>query len=423
MRKIAISQFNKNVFTLFSGTLIAQIIPIAISPLLSRIYSPADFGVFTYFTAISSILATIVTGRYEIAVLLPKEQKTALEVVMVALYVACGVSMVTALFFLLFGGLISQQLGSDKPYLWLHLVFLVVFMIGLYKVFFNWFNRVEAYKMLSVNRVYRSVLLSVSQVAFGLIPYVRQSGLIFGQFVAEIFATTALGWKIFKSEKQTLAKIDQVSIKAQAVRYIGYPKYSMPADLINVATNQIPVFLFASYFGNQVVGLYGFAIRILGVPISLIASSVLDVFKQRASADFVTTGSCRAIFVRTLKNLVLLSIVPFIVLAIISPFAFEFVFGPQWKASGEYTQILCLLFFVRFVASPLSYVLYITEKQKVDLFWQIALCITTMLSIGIGIWMQSFEVCLWSFSVSYSVMYVIYVYLSYLYSGPKLSAI
>lgn len=419
MRKIAVSQFNKNVFTLFSGTLVAQVIPIAISPLLSRLYSPADFGVFTYFTAISSILTTIVTGRYEIAVLLPKEQKTALEVVMVAFYVSCGVSIISALFFLLFGGIISRELGSHKPYVWLYLVFLVAFMMGLYKVFFNWFNRVEAYKMLSINRVYRSILLSVSQVAFGLTPYIRQSGLIFGQFIAEIFATTALGWKIFKNEQKNLTEIDVASIKAQALRYIGYPKYSMPADLINVATNQIPIFLFAAYFGNQVVGLYGFAIRILGVPVSLIASSILDVFKQKASSDFVNTGSCRAIFLRTLKNLVLLSIVPFTILAIISPYAFAIVFGAQWKASGEYIQILCLLFFVRFVASPLSYVLYIAEKQKVDLLWQIALFATTMLSMAIGIRMQSFEVCLWSFSISYSIMYIIYIYLSYVYSGPK----
>jgi len=40
------SEFAKNVLTLMTGTTIAQAIPIAISPILTRIYTPEDFGVF-----------------------------------------------------------------------------------------------------------------------------------------------------------------------------------------------------------------------------------------------------------------------------------------------------------------------------------------------------------------------------------------
>ena len=42
------SEFSRNVLTLMTGTTIAQAIPIAISPILTRIYTPEDFGVFAF---------------------------------------------------------------------------------------------------------------------------------------------------------------------------------------------------------------------------------------------------------------------------------------------------------------------------------------------------------------------------------------
>ena len=40
------SAYARNVITLMTGTSIAQAIPIAVSPILTRIYSPEQFGLF-----------------------------------------------------------------------------------------------------------------------------------------------------------------------------------------------------------------------------------------------------------------------------------------------------------------------------------------------------------------------------------------
>ena len=73
------SEFSKNVLTLVTGTTIAQSIPIAISPILTRIYTPEDFGVLALFISITTILGTIANGRYELAIVLPKRDNNALE--------------------------------------------------------------------------------------------------------------------------------------------------------------------------------------------------------------------------------------------------------------------------------------------------------------------------------------------------------
>jgi O-antigen/teichoic acid export membrane protein len=140
------------------------------------------------------------------------------------------------------------------------------------------------------------------------------------------------------------------------------------------------------------------------------------VFRERASRDYRIHGNCRSVYIKTIKSLVLISILPFLVLFFAAPDLFSFVFGPSWKIAGEYTRILSLMFFFRFTSSPLSYVFYIAEKQNYDLIWQIILFIVSILSILAGVWRGSPQFSLLCFSISYSVMYLVYLYFSYTFA-------
>jgi O-antigen/teichoic acid export membrane protein len=75
------SEFSRNVLTLMTGTTIAQAIPIAISPILTRIYTPEDFGVFALYMSVVSIVSVVATGRYELAIMLPKKDEDAINIV------------------------------------------------------------------------------------------------------------------------------------------------------------------------------------------------------------------------------------------------------------------------------------------------------------------------------------------------------
>jgi hypothetical protein len=74
------SEFSRNVFTLVSGTAIAQFISIAASLIISRLYTPDDFGVFTIFISIASLISLLLAGRYELAINLPKSDNEGLNV-------------------------------------------------------------------------------------------------------------------------------------------------------------------------------------------------------------------------------------------------------------------------------------------------------------------------------------------------------
>ena len=98
------SEFSRNVLTLMTGTTIAQAIPIAISPILTRIYTPEDFGILALFVAISTIFGSIANGRYELAIMLPKKDEDAINIFALGFIVNVGfISFATALVFFIIG--------------------------------------------------------------------------------------------------------------------------------------------------------------------------------------------------------------------------------------------------------------------------------------------------------------------------------
>lgn len=84
------SEFSRNVLTLMTGTTISQALPIAVAPILTRIYSPEDFGLFAFYFAIVSILAVLATGRYELAIALPKKRDDAYQIVILSSIISTG---------------------------------------------------------------------------------------------------------------------------------------------------------------------------------------------------------------------------------------------------------------------------------------------------------------------------------------------
>lgn len=411
--KNLISDFEKNVLKLVSGTAISQVLPWLASPILTRLYSPEEFGSLTILLAILTVGNTISTGKYEVAIYLPEDDRKARAVVRLNEIVLLIISAIIAIIFLVFGGAIKKLLHAESLGIWFYLVPLVIFFMGLYTVDYSWINRLKMFTHMAASRIFRSASMTGIQLVMGFTS-LKPIGLILGQFAGEIFAALyllRLRKPIPKDERP-----DKAELKSLAKEYSGFPKYALPGNLINSVSNQMPVFLFSSYFSAAVVGQYGLTFRILTAPLSLLSGALLDVFRQQASADYAATGSCRPIFLSTLVKLSLLSLPVFLVIGLFGEELFEFVFGREWRVAGQYASILSILFFIRFVASPLSYVIYIAQKQKVDLIWQIALTIVTLLAIGLGIYLNNVELTLWLFSLSYSFMYLIYLYLSYAFT-------
>jgi O-antigen/teichoic acid export membrane protein len=401
-----------------AGTILAQAIPMLAAPVITRLYDPRDYGIFALYTSIASVLAIIATARYELAIVLPEKDEDAVNIAAFCIVIAFLVSVSALIVFFIFNAPIARLFGNPGLAKWLYLVPVTVFLAGITNVLIAWAVRKKMFKALSANKVYGSSLTSISKIGFGA-ARAGGAGLIGGTLIGQTAATAMLGWRIWKSKNHETAAIKYERMKDVLVRYKNFPRFSIPADFMNTFSNEMVVFLFAGFFGDAALGFYALSQRVMGIPIGLIANSILDVFKQRASADYARDGNCRSIYVKTFNSLVIVSIIPSVLLFLFAPGLFAAVFGSQWQTAGEYTRILSILFFFRFVSSPLSYVFVIAEKQKYDLIWQISLMISTAISIFAGVCFGGVRVSLICFSLSYSALYVVQLFLSYHFAKGK----
>lgn len=413
------SAYAKNVLTLMTGTSLAQAIPIAISPILTRIYTPEEFGVFALYMAIASILTVLVTGRYEMAILLPKKDRDAMSLVALSIALSFFISIILLIIVTAFNSQLVAIIGVPELSIWLYWVPASTFLMGVYQSLSYWSNRKSHYRRLAISRVVQSSGTGAAQLA-GAFNNIGASGLVGGQLIGQTLSTAVLGSLIYKEDKEYISKIKKIRILALARKYINFPKFLIIAHGFNTASGQMPTFLLSSLFNTAAAGFFMLTQRVMGAPMTLIASALGDVFRQEASYAYVNTGSCKDIYIRTFKKLLIISILPSVVFFFIAPDLFAIVFGEQWRVAGDYAQILTPMYFFKFITTPVSQVTIFAGKQKIDLLWQVVLFFMTIFSIYMGAYFSDIKLAFFLFSFLYSFMYIVSGYINFIFSKGDL---
>lgn len=401
------ASFLNRVTRVLIGTMGAQLIAMGVMLLLVRLYSPADLGAFNVWLSFATIAAVAVTGRYEMAIFNCNEASEVRALLKLIVAVAASSSVVLVGVALLWG-VFLEGLPSVVSVFWISLI-MVIFGMGMNKVVLSLLTYQQEFNKLGVSRVSLAVCIAASQVIAAFFSK-DVTGLIHGQLLGVIAATAlSLLWVDVAWLKRSSAGEWRV-VMDMAKRHKNFPKFSLPAGLLNTASSQLPVIFIASRFGSEAAGWFALTLKMMGAPISLLAASVLDVFKEQAARDFRAEGNCIKVFFRTFYLLAALAIVPFLLFAFVGEWAFGLVFGQEWSESGRYAVLMIPLYFMRFVVSPLSYTIYIANKQRVDLLWQLVLL---FLTCGIFIWAREINSALWYYSIGYALMYLIYFWVSY----------
>lgn len=412
------SAYARNVLTLMTGTTLAQAIPIAISPLLTRLYSPEEFGRFALYMAVVSIASVLVTGRYELAIMLPRQDKDALHIAAMAIVLSIAISAVLLFVVLFFAQPIAVLLGDAALVSWLYWVPASTMLLGLYQSLNYWSNRKAQYKRLAISRATQSSSAALAQLSSG---YAGSGavGLVGGQITGQVLATSVLARLIWREDHRLISALRLRRSLVLARKYINFPKYLIVAHGFNTASGQMPVLLLSALFNTAAAGFFTLTQRVMTVPMSLIAKALGDVFRQEASHAYSHQGQCKTIYEKTFKRLLLISVIPFTAFFFVAPTLFAWIFGEQWRVAGEYAQILTPKFFSDFVVGPLSVMFMIAEKQRLDLLWQIGLVLTGAVSFYLGYLFSDVKLALIAYVASHFCMQIINFNMSYRFAKNK----
>lgn len=413
LEKMALkSKASGNVLRLMTGTSIAQAIPIAVSPILTRLYSPEDFGIYALFLAIMAVVSSIASGRYELAIVLPSDDEDAFNIAALCVLIAAGVSIFLLLAVLAFGYRIALALETPSLYLWLYVLPLVIFASALWNVL-NYLNtRFQNYTDIAVSQVYRSVTLAASQIVIGWLKP-GAAGLVFGQLLSSSAANGRM-LKNLPSLDRLWRLLSWKGIKTNAIRYLDFPKYTSWAALTNAVSGSITQILLSTVYSVKTLGFYTLTQRALSIPATLISNAVGQVLLQKASQERIATGNTIAIFLKTLSLLLAISAPIFIGLYFFVERLFVFVFGEEWRVAGEFAKLLMPLFAIKFVVSPLTMMNIVNEKNKFAMLANFGILIFSVGTICFG---QYFEMDEFSMLATLAFVLGFYylVYLAFIY--------
>ncbi len=391
------SEFSSNVLTLMTGATIAQAIPIAISPILTRIYTPEDFGVFALFLAVTGLFSSVSSGRYDLAIMLPKKDEDAINIFALGMIIITLLSLSLLVLVLLLNEYIAMLLRNEEISFWLYFVPVAVFFTGMFNLLSYFNNRKKNYEDIANATIIKSIMLAMVQLIVGFMKE-GASGLISGQIVASWFANLRLLKNILK-DKLLISKISKIKMISLAKHYKDFPKYQVPHAMLNTFSSYIPIYMFTPFFGLTVVGLYSLSTRIIFTPMMILAGASAKVYNQKVTQLYHEDGDVYGFTVRLLKSLLKKIVVPFLIIVVFAPDIFGFIFGESWREAGVYTQILSPWLWMVFFAATISFVPSLLNLQKRALLLEIIYTTLRVMAIGIGLLYQSVYIALLSYSI------------------------
>lgn len=399
--------FWKHVLSVFMGTVIVQLIPIFGSVVIARIFSPSDFGVFSTWLAIVSFISVVITLRLETVLPITADGFERTRSVFIVFILT---TIIAVVFFICS---FAVQLFPEINYYFPHSPFLInavipaAFFLALNQIWQTWAAAEGFYGKLNAMRLVQALTLVLFQISAGFHSPTALSlviGFVVASGVAFVWAVTIMP-KFFHKELFGFLKI-----KMFLSRYKNCPLYALPADAINTAAGQLPILVISYRFGNEVAGYLALTMRVLGAPIGLVGKAVLDVFKRYAILSIQKTGECQSLYINTLMVLFFASVIMVFGTVLWAEDIFNAVFGSEWAFSGVMAVWLLPMFALRMIASPLSYMTYLVEKQHVDLIWQIGLLVMTIATLYV---FPSYQTTLIGHSAGYAFMYLLYILISY----------
>ena len=402
--------FGYKVSTLITGIGLSQIIPILFSPVLTRLYAPEDFGSLAFFMASSSIGAIVSTGRYELAIMHPKDDNEAVNLLAVIIFLSLLTSIIIFILLFLLGTHLLVFLNYPLTFTTVLLIPLGIFTSGCFQGLNYWLNRNCEFSSISKYRIFQVTSIVVFSLILAFIKEIDE-GLIFSFLFGMFFSVLPL-INIIRQNKKLISVGRAIAVSK---KYSNYPKLLMPTGLFDTIAMQAPIFFMTKFFSKLIIGAYSLAFRMISAPISVISGAFGQVFYNQIVSEVKKGENISFVVFKTAKQLTFISLALFVPMFFFGQEIFIIVFGTDWVDAGKYVEIISFAMMIRFIVSPLSTTFLATNNLKLGAFWQ-ALYMSTTLILFFYCSDFKIEKLLFAYTIHEIFLYLIYLFLIILVS-------
>jgi O-antigen/teichoic acid export membrane protein len=386
LTRIYKSKFVRNVAVVASGTAGAQVIVIAFSPIITRLYGPETFGILGTFMAIVAVITPIAALSYPIAIVLPKEDSDARGIARLSACIALGVAVLTSLVLMTSGDRIVNllQVQEVSSYIWLLPLF-ILFAAWL-QINQQWVIRKKHFGVNARAAVLHAFIVNAAKSVVGLYKPLA-AVLIVLAAAGQALHAGLLSLGASKADRQALQEQEAKShtpLKDLARWHYDFPLYRAPQVFINAISQGLPVLMLAAFFGPASAGFYAICRRVLNMPSTLIGKSVLDVFYPRITDAAHKGENLTLLILKATMAMAGVGFIPFALVVAFGPWLFGYIFGTEWITAGEYARWLALWLFFAFINRPSVASIPVMQVQGYFLVYEIFSVVLRIITLVVG---------------------------------------
>jgi len=412
------STFVKDVAKLLSANVVAQAAGLLVYPLLTRMYTPEEFGLLYIFTSIGGVLVLLGTAGYQFAIPLPKDDRDGAACFHAGLL--CLAPLMALLLLLLpFSGTIAGWFGSAELANWLPFMPLYVGLLCLWNLLNWWYTRCRQFGSVSRYQASNSLLNAALKLLLGWwkVPH--------GLMAATVSVPPlSVGLNILAARKHLsgLSVIDGGRCKRMLAAYRKFPMFTMPQSLINHFFGNLPAYLLAPQFGQSALGLWSMALLLSFTPINTVCNSLYQVLFADVSKRVNNREQIRHLFVRLEKWALGITLPLFTVLYFVLPPLTGWILGAEWTEAGRYIRWFLPWLTVTMLTSSTSFVPDIFFKQHAALGFEILLAVLRTGGIVAGMMCNDFMLAVACYGISSALVKMAnYIWMRSLVNGYEKS--
>lgn len=371
------TKYIKNFFLVLGGGVLSQVISFSFSPVLSRLYLPEFFGIFSSYSATAAIISVICCARYELAIMPTNDISESINVLRIALFVSACLSVFSLFLVAIFFFYEITSIG----YL-IYIYPIVIFLSGVNLSLNIFHNKLESFSVTSLSKVIQALVTGVSSALLSFV--IPSFGLIFGTLVGLLLSNIFLLFKLRKIffNEIVLNKIYVNSLIVALKKYSNYPKFTLLPSFLNIFSNQSINYVLVSLFGNSLAGYFFLASRVVYLPVSIIGTSVNDILFQKLVEK---KNAKERVVIFILQNTVLLILIGLLIVVpffLFSDYIFLHLFGVEWSMAASISKMLIFSMLIRLVVSPLTITFTALEKINIGAYWQYFYFLINIFSLG-----------------------------------------
>ena len=403
--------FARRVFTLMSGTALAQATSLLVAPVLTRLFHPEDFGVFAMYVTLLSVSAPLIAVRYELAIVPAETDDDAFALVLLS----CAISLMLGILVLI--GLeqraILQAVGLAPIAGYSIPIALGVVLNGIYQTLLQFKTREQKFRTIARSQLIQSTGAAVAQASTGALVASGGIALIGGQVFGTILSCLDVGRGLRDGLRVWGARHKGhrlATVKAVAHRYRKHPIFLPWGGFVNALGQKLPVLMLSAFYGPVFLGFYALADRLLRTPVSLVGQSSSQVFFQKMTERHVKARLPQLILVWT-GVMTLFSAIPFTLFYFFSRPLFALILGKQWAPAGDLAAFLIPIYWGGLIVTPISTMLIVANRQAMLLGIQVLFLVTGFGSLWVGHrLLSSGAQTLMLYSVVQWLVYVVYLW-------------